>query len=174
MNRKDFVTTLGAAGLGLAVAAGSAPLVRAQEESTPAEAVEGVSDPFAERLEMRQALYADFTAALAAELGIGSGDEVDAAIRLAMMSVIDGQVDDGLLTFGQAEAMKTLVATAEVPLGPGFGGAPHGGFVRIRHHRGDDDRLFPGREGDRERFLPDDDGDDSTATDDDAGENEGD
>ena len=59
-----------------------------------------LEDPMQKRVE----LYAQFTAALADELGIGSADEVDAAIRMAMMTVIDGQVGDDGLTAGQAEA----------------------------------------------------------------------
>ena len=173
MNRKEFVATLGAAGLGLAaVAAGGAPLVRAQESSTPAvdDGEPGAQGPLADRLEMRQELYASFTAALADELGVGSADEVDAAIRIAMMSVIDSQVDEGFLTFGQAEALKSLVATADVPLGPGFGGAPHGVFMRGRH--GDDDRHFPGRDHQRARTIRLDGDDDGDDTDDSAADDE--
>jgi hypothetical protein len=154
MDRKTFMTTLGAAGLGLAVAAaGGASLALAQDEATPPvdESAEG---PFAERLQMRQQLYADFTAALAAELGVASGDEVDAAIRQAMMTVVDQQEADGVLTFGQADAIKTLIATSDVPLGLGVGGGdPHGVFIRGHHAPGGHEgRFFPGR-GEREDWT---------------------
>ena len=85
---------------------------------------------------------------------IASADEVDGAIRIAIMAVIDGEVGDDGLTAGQAEALKVLVATSDVPIpamalgagpamffkgghGPGFGMGegsfgPGRGRVRIR------------------------------------------
>ena len=93
---------------------------------------------------MRQELYAEFTAALADELGTPSSDEVDAAIRVAMMTVVDARVDEGLLTAGQAEALKTLIATSDVPLGPGpMFGPPPGAFMRGGHGPGAEDHFFP-------------------------------
>src|SRR5262245_36184021 len=86
LNRKGLLTALGAAGLGLGMtaAAGGARVALAQENSTPtAEATE--VGPFEEHLELRKELYAAFTAALATELGAANGDEVDSAIRVAMM-----------------------------------------------------------------------------------------
>lgn len=79
-------------------------------------------------------LYAEFTSALADELGIANADEVDAAIRIAMMSVIDARVDDGILTAGKAEALKFLIATSDVPL-PAMGGfGPHPGGMFVAAH----------------------------------------
>ena len=124
LDRKALVTTLGTAGLGLGLmvtAAGGVPGALAQEASTPAVAQEEAAPGEGEgqeRLplgEIREELYAEFTAALADELGIGNSDEVDAAIRVAMMTVVDARVDDGLLTSGQAEALKILIATAARP-----------------------------------------------------------
>jgi hypothetical protein len=120
VNRKTFVTTLGAAGFGFVAAAHQAPLVLAQEESTKDENTDDAEQPFEEALAHRKEVYAQFTADLAKELGVADGDKVDAAIRKAMMSVIDAQVTDQHLTYGQAEALKTLVATADVPIAPGF------------------------------------------------------
>jgi hypothetical protein len=131
LNRKGFLTALGAAGLGLGMtaASGGSRVALAQEESTPATEEPEVG-PFEEHLELRKELYADFTAALAAELGAASGDEVDGAIRVALMTVVDQRVADGELTAGKAEAIKLLIATSDVPIGPGFlGGMPHGGFM---------------------------------------------
>jgi hypothetical protein len=112
---------------------------------------------------MRTELYAEFTAALADELGIGDANEVDAAIRVAMMTVVDARVDDGLLTVGQAEALKTLIATSDVPLGLGpMFGPPPGAFMQRIHGPGEEGRFFPthGR-GDNAK-------DDSASNDDDA------
>jgi hypothetical protein len=46
-------------------------------------------------------------------------DAVDAAIRQAIMAVIDARQTQGGLTYGQAEALKTLVATDTAPIAPG-------------------------------------------------------
>jgi hypothetical protein len=173
LDRKTFVTTLGTAGLGLGLVmatTGGVPGALAQEAATPALAQDesGSGEGGArERLrsdEMRQALYAEFTAALADELGVGNSDEVDAAIRVAMMTVVDARVDDGLLTFGQAEALKTLIATSEVPLGPGpMFGPPPGAFMQRIHGPGEEGRFFPTRDGDgnanNDRGSNDDDAD---------------
>lgn len=125
LNRKAFVTSLGAAGLGLAAAtAGRVPSAMAQDaETEPAEPA--TDDMFEDFGAKRVELYNAFTAALATELGVASADEVDGAIRIAIMAVIDGEVGDDGLTAGQAEALKLLVATSDVPLpAMAFGGGP--------------------------------------------------
>lgn len=66
--------------------------------------------------------YHAFTEALADELGIDDADEVDAAIRAAMMANVDANT--GLSVRGQAE-QKALIAEAEAPIGPTYRG--HGG-----------------------------------------------
>jgi hypothetical protein len=71
---------------------------------------------------LRVEAYNEFTQALADELGIDDPDEVDAAIRGAMMSVVDSNVG---LTKETAEAQKVLIAAADVPIGPAYRG--HGG-----------------------------------------------
>jgi hypothetical protein len=163
LDRTALVRTLGTAGLGLGLivtAAGGVPGALAQEVSTPAVAQEegalGEGD-VRERLrsgEMREELYAEFTAALADELGIANSDEVDAAIRVAMMTVVDARVDDGLLTVGQAEALKTLIATSDVPLGPGpMFGPPPGAFMHGIHGPGEEGRFFPIR-GNQDWIIP--------------------
>ena len=75
------MTTLGTAGLGLGLivaTTGGAPGASAQETSTPVVA-QGESEPGEDDIrvrltsdEKREELYAQFTAALADELGIGS------------------------------------------------------------------------------------------------------
>jgi hypothetical protein len=72
--------------------------------------------------EKRVEAYNEFTQALADELGIDDPDEVDAAIRIAMMAVVDSNVG---LTKDGAESQKALIATADVPIGPAYLG--HGG-----------------------------------------------
>ena len=71
---------------------------------------------------LRVEAYNEFTQALADELGIDDPDEVDAAIRIAMMAVVDSNVG---LTKETAEAQKALIAAADVPIGPAYRG--HGG-----------------------------------------------
>jgi hypothetical protein len=71
---------------------------------------------------LRVAVYNEFTQALADELGIDDPDEVDAAIRLAMMSIVDSNAG---LSKAEAERQKALIATADVPIGPAYRG--HGG-----------------------------------------------
>jgi hypothetical protein len=167
LDRNALVTTLGATGLGLGLivaATGGMPAALAQEAATPALAQDqpgsGEGD-VQERLrsgEIGEELYAEFTAALADELGIGNSDEVDAAIRVAMMTVVDARVDDRILTAGQAEALKTLIATSDVPLGPGpMFGPPPGAFMRGGHGLGEEGRFFPGR-GDQDWIIHTDDG----------------
>ena len=179
VNRKGFLTALGAAGLGLGVtvASSGARTALAQEESTPA-ADQVAAGPFEEHMELRKQFYADFTAALATELGVASGDEVDGAIRVALMAVVDQRVADGDLTAGKAEAIKVLIATSDVPLGPGMMGGPHpGGFMigmKDGHgpfggHMGpgfDERREWIIREGDKpgEAAKPDAENDDEDAS----------
>jgi hypothetical protein len=173
---KALVTMLGTAGLGLGLivaATGGAPGASAHQTSTPVTAQDESGTEEGEvqvRLrsdEKRQALYAEFTAALADELGIGNADEVDAAIRVAMMTLVDARVDDGLLTVGQAEALKTLIATSDVPLGPGpMFAPPPGAFMRGGHWRGHNDRFFPIRHGGQDWTIRVDDGSCADAGDD--------
>ncbi len=193
-DRRAFVTTLGTAGLGLGLmvtAAGGVPGALAQEASTPAVAQEEAppgEGAVQERLplgEIREELYAEFTAALADELGISNSDDVDAAIRVAMMTVVDARVDDGLLTAGQAEALKVLIATSDLPLGPGpMFGPPPGAFMHGIHGPGEEGRFFPIR-GNQDWIIPADesadadDGEDNEASSDgavngDSGSNEDD
>jgi hypothetical protein len=82
--------------------------------------MEGMSP--AEFEEKRVEAYNEFTQALADELGIDDPDEVDAAIRSAMMSVVDSNAG---LTEDGAESLKALIASADVPIGPAYRG--HGG-----------------------------------------------
>jgi hypothetical protein len=155
--RKALVTTLATAGLGLGLIVATtcgAPGASAQETSTPvvaqgeSETGEGDVRVHLRSDEMRQELYAEFTAALADELGIANADEVDAAIRIAMMTLVDARVDDGLLTAGQAEALKVLIATSDVPLGLGpMFGPPPGAFFRGGLGFGEEGRFFPIRGG---------------------------
>ena len=167
-DRKALVTTLGtvALGLGLIIATASgAPGVSAQEASmpTPAQDESGSGEgEVRERLrpdEMREELYAEFTAALADELGISNSDEVDTAIRVAMMIMVDARVDDGLLTAGQAEALKVVIATSDVPLGPGpMFGPPPGAFIRGGLSFGEEDRFLPIRRAAEDWIIPAEDG----------------
>ena len=185
-DRKTLVTTIGAAALGLgliATASGVTSNVMAQEVATPPlaqEAEDGGEVRARMRSgELREELYAEFTAALADELGIGNADEVDAAIRVAMMTVVDARVDDGLLTAGQAEALKTLIATSDVPLGPGpMFAPPPGAFIRGGHGPHEEGWFLPIPGGDVtigiDDASPADDGEDDSAQDpnDDAGASE--
>lgn len=148
LSRKSFVTTLGAAGLGLTAATlGRAPSAMAQDEDAATEDDQVVQE-FADFREKKVELYNAFTAALAEELDIASADEVDGAIRIAMMAVIDDQVSEDGLTAGQAEALKTLVATSDVPI-PAMGfGSGHGMFMAKGHGPGfsmGDHHMMPSR-----------------------------
>ena len=169
LSRKSFVTTLGVAGLGLGAAAaalGGAPAAGAQDADAPsaAEAAEMQG-----RFEDLQAeLYAAFTAALAEELGTGDAAQVDSGIRAALAAVVDGFAGDDLVTPGQATAVKRLIETAEVPVGPG----PLMGHDRSRIMRGmgldgvaakedvdvatdEGEGPLAGRQAMAERFYPD-------------------
>ncbi len=71
---------------------------------------------------LRVAVYREFTQALADELGIDDPDEVDAAIRAAIMAGVDA--NDGL-NKDSKEELKALITDAEAPIGPtirGWGG----------------------------------------------------
>lgn len=167
-DRKALMTTLGTVGLGLGLiiaTASGAPGAAAQEASMPAMAQdesgsgEGEVRERPRSDEIREELYAEFTAALADELGISNSDEVDAAIRVAMMTMVDARVDGGLLTTGQAEALKVLIATSDVPLGPGpMFGPPPGPFIRGGLRFGEGDRFLPIRGGEETWVVPAGDG----------------
>lgn len=166
-NRKSFVTKIGAAGLGLGLMAssiGASPVAKAQDASTPTpSAAPGSAPGEGDFGKMRAELYGEFTAALATELGNTSSDKVDAAIRKAMMTVIDSHVADNQLSSGQAEALKVLVATADSPIAPGFmfmggpgmmgpgmmGHGPMGHGGEMWGHGCADGRMGPGRAGER-------------------------
>lgn len=167
LDSKQFVNTLGAAGLGLGMLASvaGAPLVMAQQDHAPGlerplfRYEEGALDLSDEELRdlliqllqereqetgavsfeggedaldmflvagdheaMQIEAYHEFTQALADELGLEDADEVDAAIRAAMMAMVDA--NPGLDTRG-AEEQKALIAGAEAPIGPTYRG--HGG-----------------------------------------------
>ena len=69
-----------------------------------------------------------------------------------MMTVIDGLESNDLPMPIPTDALKTMVATAESPLAPGFLFGAHPGMaMRGFHGRGDDDRGFQGR-GDDDWF----------------------
>jgi hypothetical protein len=152
VNRKSFLAGLGAAGLGLAagISRGAASAM-AQEESEDAAATGDTTGEWEDPMEKRLELYNAFTAALAAELNVGSADEIDGAIRIAIMNVIDGLVGDDGLTVGQAEALKHLVATSDVPfpmmMGHGPGGPGGYGHGSMGHGS-----MGPGREHLKERI----------------------
>ncbi|MEZ4562837.1 MAG: hypothetical protein R2853_08880 [Thermomicrobiales bacterium] len=161
VSRKSFLTSLGAAGVGAGLLR-FAPAAAAQDtDEDRRDEPEGMMEP-GDWETRRTEMYAAFTEALATELGNTTADDVDAAIRKAIMSLIDDHVSDDELTRGQAEALKVIVATTDVPIMPGFlgmgfgmmhGGMMHGGpgggmgsgrgrsrnRVRIRERRGDGD-----------------------------------
>jgi hypothetical protein len=167
-DRKALVTTLGTVGLGLGLiiaTASGAPGAAAQEASMPTIAQdesgfrEGEVREHLRPDERREELYAEFTAALAEELGISNSDEVDAAIRVAMMTLVEARVDGGLLTTVQAEALKELIATSDVPLGPGpMFGPPPGPFIRGGLRFGEGVRFLPIRRAEEPWVIPAEDG----------------
>ena len=121
VSRKSFLTSLGAAGLGAGLLR-FAPSAAAQD--TDDDSRDDPNDMMGrgDWEDMRTQMYGDFTAALATELGSTTADDVDAAIRKAIMSLIDAHVSDEELTKGQAEALKVIVATTDVPIMPAFMG----------------------------------------------------
>lgn len=72
--------------------------------------------------DLRIEAYHEFTQALADELGIDDPDDIDAAIRAAMMATVDANT--GLSQAG-ADQQKALIADAAAPIGPTYRG--HGG-----------------------------------------------
>lgn len=174
VSRKSFLTSLGAAGVGAGLLRFAAPTAAQDADDDSRDETDGWADA-GDWDEMQSKLYADFTGALATELGNTTADDVDAAIRKAIMSLIDAHVADDELTKGQAEALKVIVATTDVPILPGFMGMGmgfgpgmgmmHGGLhgehgmgpagmgpgrgrVRIRERKGG------GRWGDQDSDLP--------------------
>jgi hypothetical protein len=136
LDRKAFVTTLGAAGLGLGMTAatGGARSALAHGRTPPdGSSWEPGAGPLDEIWKLHAEFYKGFTESLADQLRGTNADEVDAAIRKALMSVIDSGKDDGRLTYGQAEALKVFIATTDAPLGPGPIGMAlfgfHGGWA---------------------------------------------
>jgi hypothetical protein len=166
VSRKSFLASLGAAGIGAGLLRFAPPVAAQDTDDDSRDAPEGgLADGTREDAHVE--LYAAFTEALAAELGDTTADEVDAAIRKAIMSLIDTHVSEAGLTSGQAEALKVIVATTDTPILPGFmgmGPGMHAGFghgmhhghgkgtgrgrVRVRSRRGD------GRKRDKRRDTP--------------------
>lgn len=161
VSRKSFLTSLGAAGVGAGLLRFAPPAAAQDTDDDSRDGPEGMMEP-GDWEDMRVQVYADFTEALATELGGTTADDVDAAIRKAIMSLIDTHVSDQELTKGQAEALKLIVATTDVPIMPGFmgmglgpgpgmmhGGGMRGGYGegrsqsrgrgRMREHMGDGD-----------------------------------
>jgi hypothetical protein len=121
VSRKSFLTTLGAAGVGAGLLRFTTPAAAQDTDDDSRDEPEGMVEP--EDWEgKRGEVYAAFTEALATELGNTTADDVDAAIRKAIMSLIDAHVSEDELTKGQAEALKVIVATTDVPIMPGFMG----------------------------------------------------
>ena len=118
VSRKSFLTSLGAASVGAGLLR-FAPPAAAQDSDDSRGMPESMGPPD-EWEGMRVQVYADFTQALAQELGNIQADEVDAAIRKAIMALIDAHGPDEGLTSGQAEALKIIVATSDAPIMPGF------------------------------------------------------
>jgi hypothetical protein len=124
VSRKSFLTSLGAAGVGAGLLRFTPPAAAQDTDDDSRdepEGGEGMVEP-GEWEDKRTEMYAAFTEALATELGDTTADEVDAAIRKAIMSLIDAHISDDELTKGQAEALKVIVATTDVPIVPGFMG----------------------------------------------------
>lgn len=175
VSRKSFLTSLGAAGVGAGLLRFAPPAAAQDSDDDSRDEPDGAAEPGAWE-DKRTEVYADFTEALATELGGTTADDVDAAIRKAIMSLIDAHASEDELTKGQAEALKVIVATTDVPIMPGFmgmgigpgpgrgmgmmhgghgGGMGHGagmgpgrGRVRIRERMGD------GRWGDKGEAFP--------------------
>jgi hypothetical protein len=150
VSRKSFLTTLGAAGVGAGLLRFASPAAAQDTDDDSRDEPEGMVEP--EDWEaQRTEVYAAFTEALATELGDTTADDVDAAIRKAIMSLIDAHVSDDEMTKGQAEALKLIVATTDVPIMPGFmgmglgpgPGMMHGGMMH--GHGGHGDGMGPGR-----------------------------
>ena len=118
VSRKSFLTSLGAASVGAGLLR-FAPPAAAQDSDDSRGMPESMGPPD-EWEGMRVQVYADFTQALAQELGNIQADEVDAAIRKAIMALIDAHGPEEGLTSGQAEALKIIVATSDAPIMPGF------------------------------------------------------
>ena len=147
LDRKAFVTTLGAAGLGLGLtAAGGGPgaaLAHAhpmpysrfrygawywatRRTAAAAGAVlHGLHGSAGRSVAGHEPGRSCKGAMQGGQGGMQGGnmptgvDVVDAAIRNAIMAVIDAWHSNGHLTYGQAEALKTLIATSPAPIGPG-------------------------------------------------------
>ncbi len=142
VSRKSFLTSLGAAGVGAGLLRFAPPAAAQDTDDDSGGDSKGMVEP-GEWEGKRTEMYAAFTEALATELGNTTGDDVDAAIRKAIMSLIDAHVSDDALTKGQAEALKVIVATTDVPImpafmgmgmGPGMGtGMMRGGMMRGEH-----------------------------------------
>ena len=133
--------------------------VGVQDTETAADEAGATEGPRA----IAERFYPDFTAALGSELG-RDADEVDGAIRLAMMRVIDTIASDDLPVPISPEALKAMVATADSPLSPGLLFAPPAGMMmRGLHDRHEGGHRFFGRDDDGERELRGGDGEDEEA-----------
>jgi hypothetical protein len=193
MTSRRFLTTIGATALGLGIVIGggaNAPLVFAQEETTPATESAAQADPAGDLEESRVEAYNAFVASLASELGVNDA-EVDAAIRTALKEQLAQAEEEGNLDAELATELEQMIDEAEAPLpfgmiGMGGRGGMHvvkfkgGHFDGRGEHRGPlhgfgdrDDSDDAAREASEEESGPaslpsSDDADDQSAVADDA------
>ena len=129
-------------GGGAALAMAGLAVQRAVEaqDATPTPAT-GMATPGATQ-NPAQTLYQDFLTALAKNLGVADAKTVDTAIRTSLKQLVDEQLSAGHISADLANALKTKIDSAEVPIrigafaleagGPGGRGGrrrgPRGGF----------------------------------------------
>ncbi len=165
MNPRALLIAIGATALAFAlVVAGIAtgPADAAAQAATP-----GAGGATAES-DNRAEAYAAFVASIAAELGVGDGAQVDAAIRTALKQQVDDELAAGELSAEAAAARKAVIDVTDAPLPLGIGG--HGRFRGGPGGMHGDDRgprggegfpNFPGDEAPVGGELPSDDSDDT-------------
>jgi hypothetical protein len=133
MTSRRFLTTFGATALGLGIVIGdgaTAPLVFAQEETTPAVESAAQADPAGDLEESRVEAYNAFVAALASELNVDD-TAVDAAIRTALKEQLAQAEEEGNLDAELVAELEQMIDEAEAPLpfgmiGMGGRGGMHG------------------------------------------------
>jgi hypothetical protein len=139
MDRRKFVVGGGAA---LAITGLTVQRAVEAQDATPTPST-GMATPGAtqnQNQNQAQTLYQDFLTNLAKNLGVADAKTVDTAIRVSLKQLVDAQFTAGHISADTANALKTKIDSAPVPIRIGafaaYAGEPGGRGGRQRGPHG--------------------------------------
>jgi hypothetical protein len=137
MDRRTFVVGGGAA---LAIAGLTVQRAVEAQDATPTPSTGTATPGATQNQNQAQTLYEDFLTNLAKNLGVADAKTVDTAIRDSLKRLVDDQFNAGHISADLANALKSRIDSAEVPIRIGAfaleAGEPGERGVRRRGPRG--------------------------------------